>query len=327
SSVTGRRTMHELAVVLKFVSFAYAAAAAGLVAALIGRAWTRRGGRLPAVGEATWCAFLPLVAVLLMPLSTLYPHPNATPVAIHDRWHAFAQAIHAAPAAHGTLHAANALLLFVAMVSVGRAVYTLARIRAFVTAIRVAASRSVGAYDSIPVFSIASPQLVCFTMGVLRPAVYLSASLQQHLTPRDRQAMLAHEAAHIRRRDNAVRMLLFLFYALFPLPASRLLLADWQRAAEMDCDAEAASRIGSAPDVAAALIRAAQLTVQRSAAMPTGTCFVAFDDDIEGRVGALLADPLRRSQHRPTRLVLFGISFLLAAGVWIYHLVDLFVHH
>jgi hypothetical protein len=122
-------------------------------------------------------------------------------------------------------------------------------------------------------------------------------------------------------------MLLSLFYALFPLPGGRLLLADWHHAVERECDAEAAARVGSAPDVAAALIRAAQATARSPVTVPGSACFAAFGDDVEGRVAALLALPASRERARPTPLILAGLGVLLTASLWIYHAVELFVHH
>jgi hypothetical protein len=319
--------MHELASVLLVVSFAYCAAAIGLTAALLCRCWTRRGERLPSVGEAVWCAFLPPVAVLLLPLFAIHPHPSQAMDAIHVWWHGMERAIHAAPLAHGSLHAANALLLLTALAGMGRAVFTLTRSRAFMTTVHAAATPEAGLVDDIPLFSLPSSRFVCFTMGLRRPAIYISSSLRAELTPRDLEAMIAHEAAHVRRRDSAVRAVLHFFYALFPLPGSRRLLADWQRAVERDCDAEAALRIGSAPDVAAALIRAAQATARGRAPMPAGVSFVAAEDDIEGRVTALLAPAVSRPRGLPALLVFLGLAFLQSTGGWVHHLVELFVRH
>jgi beta-lactamase regulating signal transducer with metallopeptidase domain len=139
--------------------------------------------------------------------------------------------------------------------------------------------------------------------------------------------MLAHEAAHVRRKDCLARTFLALFYALFPLPGSHLLMADWHHAAERECDALAADRIGSALDVAAALIRAAKAAPRSAVAVRDGACFAGFGDDVEGRVQALLALPASRSRTRPTHLVFASLGFLLAASLWIAHAVELFVRH
>jgi beta-lactamase regulating signal transducer with metallopeptidase domain len=164
-------------------------------------------------------------------------------------------------------------------------------------------------------------------MGLRRPAIYVTTSLQEQLSLRDYKAMLAHEAAHLRRRDGLARVFLSLFYALFPLPGSGSLQRDWHHATERDCDAEAACRIGSAPDVAAALLRVAQVIARSATAVPGGACFAAFGDDIEGRVQALLALPAAPTRVLPTRLVILGLGLLLAASSWLHHVVEWFVLH
>jgi beta-lactamase regulating signal transducer with metallopeptidase domain len=319
--------MRELEPILLIVSFAYAAAGVGIVSALLVRTWNYRRARRPTAGEAAWCAFLPPLALLLLPLSTVEPHPTGIPGAVHALWHGWQRTLHATPFTHAALHAANYLLLGLAAMGVVRMVFRIAQMRAFASCIHKAASPSATPVEGAPLFSIASARPLCFTMGVLRPAVYLSTGLREQLSPREREAMLAHEATHVRRRDGVVRTFLSLFYTLFPLPGSRLLLADWHHAAERECDAAAAGRIGSATDVAAALIRAAQAMARSSACLPGGACFAAFGDDIEGRVEALLALPSSGSRGWPTRLVLAGLGSLWTASLWFYHAVELFVRH
>jgi Zn-dependent protease with chaperone function len=319
--------MHELDFVLPILSFAYAAAGIGLVSALLARAWARRQRRFPSAGEATWCAFLPPLALLLLPLSAVEPHFPGTLNAVHLMWHSWEQALHAAPLAHGMLHAANSLLLVLAATGLVRMAYALARMRGFASALRTAGTTSPEFVDGVPLRTIDSPRPLCFTTGLLRPSVYLSTGLRELLSPQEREAMLAHEAAHLHRGDSLVRTFLFLFYALFPLPGSRLLLADWHHAVERECDALAARRIGSAPDVASALIRMAQAAARSAVAVPDGACFAALGDDIEGRVEALLALPASHSRARPTPLVLLGLGFLLTGSLWISHAVELFVRH
>lgn len=318
--------MADLHPLLLWLASVYAAAGIGVLSALLIRAWTRRHGRLATPPEAAWCAFLPPLAVLLAPLSALEPHLSQSPD-LHAAWHRWEQAVHAGPVTHGALHAANLLLLFVAAFFAARTVFTLTRMRAFAVSVRSVARLQPEEVEGARLYSISSRRPLCFTMGLLRPAVYVTTSLHDLLPPREYEAMLAHEAAHIRRRDGLARVFLSLFYALFPIPGTGLLLRDWHHAAERDCDAEAAGRTGSAPDVAAALIRVAQAMTRSSTAVPGGACFAAFGDDIEGRVRVLLALPTRHSRVVPTRLVLLGLLPLLAAGSWIHHAAELFAQH
>jgi Zn-dependent protease with chaperone function len=318
--------MADLHPALLWLASVYSAAAVGILSALVIRGWTRRHGRLATPPEAAWCAFLPPLAVLLLPLTALEPHLTQLP-GLHAAWHRWEQAVHTAPLTHGVLHAANSLLLLLGAFFFARAVFTLTQMRAFAASVRSAARPQPLVVAGSRLYSLPSPQPLCFTMGLLRPAVYVTTSLQELLSPRDYEAMLAHEAAHIRRRDGLSRAFLSLFYALFPLPGSSLLLRDWHRAAERDCDAEAACQIGSAADVAAALIRVAQAMARSSTVVPGGACFAAFGDDIEGRVQVLLALPATHSRVVPIHLVILGLAFLLASSSWIHHAAELFTQH
>lgn len=318
--------MHEFSPLLSIVSFAYLAAGAGLVAALLGMTWARRGRRRLSAGEAAWCAFLPALALLMAPIALVLPHPAGFLDAMHRQWHGWEQTLHGAPVTHALLHAANYGMLVLASAGMIRLAYALARTRAFVSSVRSSAQATGHEVEGIPLYTIRTIRPLCFTMGIRSPAIYLSTGLQDQLSPSDRQAMLLHEAAHVRRKDSAVRTFFYLFYALFPLPGARLLLRAWREAVERECDAEAAHRVGSSAQVAAALIRAAQALLRPAAALPDAACFAVEGDDIEGRVQALL-DGRDRTAIRPAILVLFGLGFVLASGAWVSHAVELFVSH
>lgn len=318
--------MHDLSPLLSLVSFAYLAAGAGLLAALLGMTWARHGGRRLSAGEAAWCAFLPALALLLLPLSSALPHPAGLLDAMHRQWHGWEETLHAEPLAHGLLHAANFGMLILAAAGLIRLAYALARTRAFVSSVRSSALATGQEVEGVPLYTIHTVRPLCFTVGIRRPAIYLSTGLQDQLSTADREAMLLHEAAHIRRKDGLARTFFYLFYALFPLPGARPLMREWREAAERECDAEAAARIGSSTQVATALIRAAQALVRPAAALPDAAFFAAEGDDIEGRVQALL-DGRRRTAVRPAILVLFGLGFVLASSAWVSHAVELFVSH
>jgi beta-lactamase regulating signal transducer with metallopeptidase domain len=317
--------MYDRDLIVLTVSFVYSAAAAGLVIGRLGLGFLRQSGRRPFVAEAAWCAWLPLLTVGLMPLSALWPHPNHPLGAAHQLWHDWERQVHAVPVAHGLLHGANCAVLLFAAVGAVRAAYFLARMRGFAASIQAAAVPAGFELEGVPVYRISAKQPLCFTMGVVRPGVYFSDPLREALSARDFEAVLAHEAAHVRRRDPALRTLLFLFFVLLPLPGSRLLMAQWEQAAERQCDAEAAAHIGSGTDVAAALIRVAQANTL-APAIPAGPCFAVVDDDIEGRVHALLSCNCRPRSSVPA-LVGATLLGLLVTSLWISHVVEFFAHH
>lgn len=95
-----------------------------------------------------------------------------------------------------------------------------------------------------------------FTAGWLRPMVYLAAELAERLSPAELGVVLAHEAAHVRRRDPLrLSALRFLGAVVFWLPALRRLTDDLADEIEFQADDAAA---GDAPLVlAGALITVA----------------------------------------------------------------------
>lgn len=88
-----------------------------------------------------------------------------------------------------------------------------------------------------------------FTVGWVRPVVYVAAELAERITPRELRAVLAHEAAHVRRRDPLrLSTLRFLGAVVFWLPALRRLADDLADEVEFQADDAAA---GDAPLVLA----------------------------------------------------------------------------
>jgi Zn-dependent protease with chaperone function len=80
-----------------------------------------------------------------------------------------------------------------------------------------------------------------FTVGWLRPRIYVARSLRERLSSDELAALLAHEGAHVARRDPLrLSLLRFLALTLFWMPALRRLAADVADEAEVQADDEAA---------------------------------------------------------------------------------------
>jgi beta-lactamase regulating signal transducer with metallopeptidase domain len=131
----------------------------------------------------------------------------------------------------------------------------------------------------------------------------LSKEHNTHLSP-----VLAHERAHLRRRDPLRRAVATIALA-FHVPA----LAQWierrlARAQEMAADADAARDSGSRQAVAHALVR-----LTRASLRTPGVAMAFGQSDIAARVTALLDDGPRID--RPHRLVLLAAMALLFIGV------------
>jgi Zn-dependent protease with chaperone function len=96
-----------------------------------------------------------------------------------------------------------------------------------------------------------------FTAGWIRPRIYLAACLPDRLTSAELEAVIAHEAAHARRRDPLrLSLLRFLACMLFWLPAIGRLAEDVADEAEVRAD-DYATR-GRPLALAAAILALAQ---------------------------------------------------------------------
>jgi hypothetical protein len=124
--------------------------------------------------------------------------------------------------------------------------------------------------------------LAC-TIGLQHPEIYLSRGLLEQLEQRDIDIIVAHEQAHLKRRDNLWRWLAT-FATLRLCPG---ICRDMELAQEESCDCVAASRHGAIA-VAETLLRCGRLMQQ-----PHRLACAFFRDALGQRVQALLA-PARR---------------------------------
>lgn len=99
-----------------------------------------------------------------------------------------------------------------------------------------------------------------FCHGLLHPRAYFSSGLASLLSPDELEAVLLHEAVHVRRRDP-LRVLIARVVAagLFALPLARLVRDRYLARLETAADREVVSQKGPAP-LAAALIKLLQAT-------------------------------------------------------------------
>lgn len=157
---------------------------------------------------------------------------------------------------------------------------------------------------------VAEPQ--AFVLGFLRPRVYVSQGLLAAAA--SVPSVLAHEAAHARRRDPLRRLCASLALAWHLPGVDALLERRLARAQEMAADAAAAGALGDAPGVAEALVRLARARRAQPAAA------LGWDGragDLAARVGALLDERVRPDRPRPMAVLTWaGLAWgglLLAA--------------
>lgn len=164
----------------------------------------------------------------------------------------------------------------------------------------------------LPLWIVETPYPVAAVSGVLRPRLILSARILRECSPEEADAILRHEAAHVRRRDNLLRALML----STPDPlhvgsTGREIQQAWAAAAEEAADDEAAGdRAEVRADLAAALVRVARMV---QGPPPSWAIGVAFYEgtNLESRVQRLLS-PV--SQSHPAHVVPAATTLLILAS-------------
>jgi Zn-dependent protease with chaperone function len=151
-----------------------------------------------------------------------------------------------------------------------------------------------------------------FTVGAFFPVIVFDRGLWHALAPRQRTAVLQHEAGHVLRRDGITLLVLRLCLALQPwLPKS--LLDRWRHAAELACDDYAAERLGDRLDVAEALIHLERLRGGAAAEPDSAALALGIRDgaSLEARVMALLDRTAGARDNRDNDIV--GVALVTVA--------------
>ncbi len=169
-----------------------------------------------------------------------------------------------------------------------------------------------------------------FTSGWLRPIVYVDAGLADRLTTDELAALLAHEAAHLARRDPLrLSLLRFLAHVLFWVPALRRIADDAADEMEIAADDHAARVAASFPSgagrrgplvLASAILALADARTgygRRALRDVAAIGAVGFhrQDLLERRVRRLAGEEIAFGTHL-TRRSVTGATAALAA-VWI----------
>lgn len=145
-----------------------------------------------------------------------------------------------------------------------------------------------------PLTVVSFDQPLCFVAGAIQPRLVVSTSVVKAMTDDEMRVMIAHELAHVERRDNAWR-LFGQAALLFHLPGlGHRAMGRWHHAAEVACDDVAAVRVGSRLAVAEALVRFQRLLQQRGRVSPLGMAF-GHAGALELRVRRLLDPPVGSS--------------------------------
>jgi TonB family protein len=148
-------------------------------------------------------------------------------------------------------------------------------------------------------------------VGWLRPILLLPAGIEEHLTPPQLEAVLAHERCHIRRRDNftaAIHMIsegVFWFHPLVWWIGARLV-----DEREWACDEEVI-RLGSDPRVyAEGILKTCEFYVES----PLGCVTGVTGSNLKKRIEAIMRNRAREVVNL-WKKVLLGAATVLAAAV------------
>lgn len=223
------------------------------------------------------------------------------------------------------LAAVGAFSLAVFLFRAGGVVLRVLRMRA-----RLAALESLGTPRPglFPIVSVPGAPRLCHAAGFVRGRILLSASLEESLTPTELRSALAHEEAHLRRRDPLSGLLLGVA-GLFAAPfLARACATLYQTAAEEACDAEAAATVGDGGLVAGALVKVATLQRKLSNVVADAPAFGALA--LERRVRLLLDEEARAATAHALRVAgavaLAAGLFALAHTAFLHHAVETALH-
>ena len=272
--------------------------AAAVVAITIAIAWPRMQARLMQVAPArrarlsTAMCLAPLAAGVALVLACLLPSLYAAlwPALDHCTHHAdehlhlcLAHPPTAALGLAGALVGAGALALVLLRGAPG--LVRLLRAQGLLARLHDASSAGPG-----DVRSVDTDAAFSFAGGALRPTIFLSRGLQARLSAPELAAVLAHERAHVRRRDVLRRHVARLGALLHGPGTARALLSALELACEQACDEEAAAALGDRVQVAQAIVAVARLAPRPPPALAATTAgFTA--EALTQRVTALLATP------------------------------------
>jgi Zn-dependent protease with chaperone function len=150
--------------------------------------------------------------------------------------------------------------------------------------------------------------------GLRRPVVLLSTWMLVHLDRRELEAVLAHEVAHVARRDFLAAWLTTILRDAFCyLPASRVAYRQLQREREFACDGLVVAATGRPLALASALVKVWQPALGGPRA-PVAPSLVGGGEAIEERVARLLVDPGPRVGGQGGRPLAVALGYAAAFG-------------
>ncbi|HTB15849.1 MAG TPA: TIGR03435 family protein [Bryobacteraceae bacterium] len=256
--------------------------------------------------------FIPLA--LLMSLGSRFERPAntiATPavsLAIEEVAEPFPEAVSFAPAAPGTRDWTP--IAFFAVWACGFLAIALIRFRGW-RRIRAAVRASLPMDIAASVEVRSSPGLLePGVVGWLHPILLVPEGIAERLTPRQLEAVLAHELCHVRRRDNATSAVHMVVEAVFWFhPLVWWIGARLVEERERACD-EGVLSLGNEPQIyAEAILNVCKLYVESPLACVSGVTGA----DLKKRIEAIIVNriALRLNLAKKVALAVAGIAVVV----------------
>lgn len=160
---------------------------------------------------------------------------------------------------------------------------------------------------------------MALSAGIRRIRVFISSQLIENLSPTQLKVVIAHEEAHLRRKDPLRHFVAHVFsFAHIPW-LRKALLTDFDLATEQTCDEVAATQVGERLMVADTILAVERLfMIQRAPSMMTSIS----GSNITARVESLLAQPPACKAISKSYMYFLTI----AASVVVFTIVD-DIHH
>lgn len=153
------------------------------------------------------------------------------------------------------------------------------------------------------------------TVGFLSPATVVTSGTEELLSTDELEAALAHEGAHVRRRDNLADLIGSACVVCVPFPpTAHLFLRYWREEAERACDdaAAAATSPEATASAMAKLARAAEAASEDRLLTSTTHRWRHAAADVRSRGARLLEDHTAEESAFRDQSAVFGILLGLA---------------
>jgi Zn-dependent protease with chaperone function len=163
------------------------------------------------------------------------------------------------------------------------------------------------------------PQPMAFTMGFLKPRIFLTSGLLQLLDDPELEAVIYHEISHKKSADPFKILILSVCASVFwYIPLLKWLLNQYKIAREILADQYAIRRMGSSVELGSALLK----LVKRGPAFDMPFTYASFaDTSVNYRINQILDPQAKISFKPPFSSTLISLKIVLFISVlFIYNL-------